>query len=208
MKLFDYLNQHFFTEPQLLAQTGIEASQLHHWQQQRYVPQPSYRLRLDVQCQSFFGAQEEEGAVAYYAAGTGAWIDAIHTLENAEAACQLFCTRYRAQLMQLAGPADSALLARLGDPAHLASEWQHFLDGTYGVCTVSGLPEEIATKEWAIGKIQALLEAGSVARYALGAAVNLLDGVLAPFAPHEVARSSRQKYVNVMRKEYALPPVA
>lgn len=36
-------------------------------------------------------------------------------------------------------------------------------------------------------------------RRRLAAAVDLLDRVSAPFAPHEVARSSRQRYVDEVR---------
>jgi hypothetical protein len=38
----------------------------------------------------------------------------------------------------------------------------------------------------------------------LRVAVDLLDSVSAPFAPHEVARSSRHRYVDEVRKTYGL----
>jgi hypothetical protein len=94
--------------------------------------------------------------------------------------------------------------------AHIGAEWRHFLDGTYGLCTRSGLPEDIAAKEAAITLIRALTASGTPqgldeeARGRLAAAVGLLDRASAPFAPHELARRSRRRYVDEVKKAWAL----
>lgn len=64
---------------------------------------------------------------------------------------------------------------------------------------MSGLPEDIAAKELAIALIR---EADGRAR--LRRCVDLLDSVSSPFAPHEVARSSRHRYVDEMRRVHRL----
>jgi hypothetical protein len=78
------------------------------------------------------------------------------------------------------------------------------------VCTVSGLTEDIAAKEAAGTVIKDLTAEGPQRtltveqRRRLGAAVDLLDRSSAPFAPHEVARSSRRRLVDEVRRDWQL----
>jgi len=67
MDLLQYLQQHFFSTEQLLKHSAISANQLRHWQEHRMMPIPSYRLSLDISCDSFFGQHREQHDVDYYA---------------------------------------------------------------------------------------------------------------------------------------------
>lgn len=192
--LLTYLDTHLLEESRLLAETGLGAAALGALQARRMVPQPSYRLRLAVQCESFFGPHAEEAVRRYYAAGTPAWIDAVRELDGEQAAASLFARRYEARLREL-------------DPAaraDLAAEWRGFLDGTYGLCTKTGLPEEIAAKEWAAAAVARLIALEQPDRTALAAAVDLLDAASSPFAPHERSRSSRHRLIDAMRERFGL----
>ena len=209
MELIRYLGEHFFTREQLLAICAIDEAVLERWQAQRMMPLASYRLRLDVACDSFFGAHREQHAVDYYAKGYAAWAGVLQTLDSEAHALAVFARRYRERLARLAAlgvaPRDHALAT----DEHIASEWNHFVDGTYGLCTVSGLPEDIAAKEAAIAVIREVDHASGRAldaaeRARLRQAVDLLDSASSPFAPHEVARSSRRRYVDDMRRAHAL----
>lgn len=85
--------------------------------------------------------------------------------------------------------------------------WGHFIQGTYGLCTKSGLPEDIAVKAVAIFEINRLTESDELSQAALTAlekAVNLLDESSALFAPHERLRSSRHRLVNEIRRRFKL----
>lgn len=206
MNLIDYLRDHFLTREQLLARTGMAGARLDELQQRGMMPRPSYRLRLDLACDSFFGPHTESQAIDWYAHGYVAWAGLLEALGGPQQAYRMFAERYRRRLAQLAvdklGPYPQAL----ADDVHIAAEWAHFLDGTYGLCTRSGLPEDIAAKEMAITLIRAFTESGTPrelkeeeARGRLAAAVDLLDRASAPFAPHELARSSRRRYVDEVR---------
>jgi len=205
MELLDYLSQNFFTREQLLARSGIDAGQLATLQQDGVMPKPSYRLRLAINCDSFFGPCAQEASIDYYAKGYEAWISVL--LSRQGEAKDTFTVRYRERLVQLAaqGIAPRGLL--IGNDEHIDSEWRHFLDGTYGLCTVSGLPEDIAAKEAAIALIRELTAAEHLDtddRDRLRRAVDLLYCVSAQFAPHEVARSSRRRYVDEVRIAFGL----
>jgi hypothetical protein len=210
MNLIDYLNRHFLTREQLLARCGIDGLRLDELQRLGMMPQPSYRLRLELACDSFFGPHQESHSVDYYAQGCAAWAGLLETLEGPKQAFHVFADRYRRRLGQLAGDGMLPDGLALAADAHLAAEWGHFLDGTYGLCTRSGLPEEIAAKEAALALIRALTERGGQRgldeeqRRRLARAVDLLDRASASFAPHEVARSSRRRYVDEVRAAWRL----
>lgn len=212
MKLIHYLDSAFFTQEQLLAAAGIDARQLAALQERGAMPQPSYRLRVDIACDSFFGPHSEQASVDYYAKGYASWVGILQALGDAGAAFGVFARRYRARVAQLA---DAGVVSRhpklnAGLDAHLQDEWRHFLSGTYGLCTSTGLPEDIAAKEVAIAIIKAITEergerALTVAEHAkLTRAVDLLDAASAQFAPHETARSSRHRLVGQVRKTWRL----
>lgn len=208
MDLIDYLRTHFLTAPQLLQCGGIDAHALGALQQRRVMPLPSYRLAIDARCVSFFGVHDEQLATDYYPTGSPAWLASLGSLTTGEQARQHFARRYCARLASLPGAGLPAIADRLMSDAHIDSEWQHFLAGTYGVCTRSGSPEDIAAKEAAIVTIRHITADGgqvdAARRDQLRAAVDLLDAVSAPFAPHEVARSSRHRYVDQVRAAFEL----
>lgn len=199
MELLRYLETHFYTRERLLEASGASEAELAGWQAARMMPGASYRLRLQLDCDSVFGPHEELVHAEYYARRYVEWIAALRTLDDEAAAFALFGARYRKRLEQLAGemlvPADPAIFGE----AHLANEWSHFLEGTYGLCTVSGLPEDIAAKEAAIALIRELQAAPGDHGERLRDAVDLLDQASAAFAPHERSRSSRHKYVDALR---------
>jgi Family of unknown function (DUF6058) len=205
MHLIDYLNTHFLRREQLLARCGIDDARLGELQERGMMPRPSYRLRVGLSCDSFFGPHDEQHAIDWYPQGAVAWAGLLAALDGPRQAFDLFAGRYRRRLARLADDGLPAGVDALNGDAHIASEWRHFLDGTYGLCTRAGLPEEIAAKEAAIVLIRALTDLGAQQglseeqRRRLAAAVDLLDRVSAPFAPHEVARSSRRRYVDEVR---------
>lgn len=207
MELIRYLERYFFTREQLLDRCAIEGAQLARLQAARMAPAPSYRLRLDIGCDSFFGPWAGAAAADYYAKGYVAWIGQLAGLDGEAQARALFDRRYMARLDQLRAGGIAPSAPAFASDEHLGAEWSAFLDGTYGLCTVSGLPEDIAAKEAAVEVIKETAPAAATnaqAKARLSAAVDLLDSVAAPFAPHEVAHSSRQRYVNAMREAHRL----
>lgn len=203
MELIDYLSSHFLTRAQLLAACACDGASLDAFTAAGSMPAPSYRLRVRIDCASFFGPHAEDHALDWYATGCAAWLRMLSG--GAADPYAQFAARYRAALaaqpLFRTGATDS-----LASEEHVRSEWTHFLAGTYGLCTRSGLPEDIAAKELAIHVIRALTDDGRTPDAAgltrLAAAVDLLDRASSPFAPHEQARSSRRRHVDDMRARY------
>lgn len=204
MELIDYLTHHFHTRAELLAASGITSARLDALIDRGAMPRPSYRIQLALRCASFFGKHHEEASAEYYATGYPSWIGALETATEAPFA--IFARRYRDALAALTLETRDPKLGA-GLAAHLRDEWGHFLAGTYGLCTRSGLPEDIAAKELAICVIKELTANDNAApdRERLRQAVDLLDRASSPFAPHERARSSRRRLVDDVRLRYALP---
>ncbi|WP_281558928.1 DUF6058 family natural product biosynthesis protein [Thalassomonas sp. RHCl1] len=221
--LTEYLNDHFYTRSQLLIRAKLDESSFERLLAKKIMPGASYRMKTTLVLDSFFGEHYQEEERQYYAKGYVGWLQYLLALELEKAEKQDiaaivfadFCSRYQSRLAALAAQGFHlpvmANKARLD--ALLLSEWQHFLSGTYGLCTRSGLPEDIATKELAITMIKAIvgeaLELDLTAltpeqRRQLIRLVDLLDQASSAFAPHEVKRSSRERYINQVRLKYKL----
>ena len=208
MELIRYLNEHFLTREQLLAHCAIRADELRRWQACCMMPRASYRLSLDIICASFFGEHREQQVIEYYAREYVSWVGMLRQIDSEQEAYAVFARRYRTRLDELAA-SGMTYPGSFATDEHIAAEWNHFLDGTYGLCTMTGLPEEIAAKEVAIAAIRKLdadrdRPQGDANRKRLRKAVDLLDEASSPFAPHEVARSSRRRYVDEMRRAHGL----
>jgi hypothetical protein len=209
MELLDYLRAHYLSKDALLSAANTTEQQLRAYQQQGVMPLCSYKLSLSVQCDSFFGFHSEEKEVEYYARGYVSWLATISTLQGREPVYSTFARRYKQGLGQLKeqghGSNSPKLNAELDQ--HIAQEWQHFLAGTYGLCTRSGLPEDIVAKELAILEITELTAEAELLPQQLqrlSRAVNVLDAASAWFAPHERAMSSRHRLVDEVREQYSL----
>ena len=208
MTILDYLDQHLIPRAELLRAAALDDAQLARMQALGAVPMPSYRLALEMSCESFFGSHQEHAEREYYASGCAAWIATVSATQ--EPPQRIFERRYRARLAALHAEGFATGHQKCNEElaAHLRDEWKYFLDGTYGVCTKTGAPEDIAAKDLAVTIIKALTEnqpkrvltvEDSVA---LLRAVDLLDASSAPFAPHEVAHSSRRRLIDDVRAAY------
>ncbi|MCF2909257.1 DUF6058 family natural product biosynthesis protein [Pseudoalteromonas sp. DL2-H2.2] len=209
MELYHYLNTTFYTMQELLDVVGTSEQKLKAFQESQLMPRASYTLKVNLACDSFFGHFEENQTLSYYAKGYASWLNIVLNEQDQTKIYAQFSARYRETLKRLncLGYVFTHPKLTTSLSSHIADEWQHFLNGTYGLCTKTGLPEDIAAKEFAIIKINELCELKTLNqadREVLTFAVNLLDGVSAPFAPHERAHSSRQRLVDELRAMHGL----
>ncbi len=207
--LIEYLFQHFITRDHLLEQAGVSRQELEQLQSDSMMPKPSYQLDMSINCVSFFGPHEENSAIEFYSKGNVEWLSLILRDCDSQRVRSVFDNRYQKQLTILRDKGFHPSMPNALDTMaeHLDNEWGYFLDGTYGLCTKSGLPEDIAAKELAIIIIKEHLDVKELTdeqKLYLKSAVDLLDSVTSLFAPHERAASSRKRLIEDVRRAYAL----
>ena len=119
------------------------------------MPLASYQL--DIQCNSFFG--EYNQTLEYYPKSYTAWLTDISKIKDSHIAFELFSSGYKTQLKKLndLGIYSNNDKFNKNLNSHIKQEWQHFLKGTYGVCTKSGLVADIAIKELTTSYINELI---------------------------------------------------
>ena len=217
MELIKYLAENFYTKDELLSVSKVDVAQFEEYQTLGVMPQPSYKINMQINCESFFGLHEESQVLEFYAKGYVSWLGLLGSLpeegQNKEEVYRIFYKRYRAELERLQN------LGYMCDETkwfndqeeerdtHIEEAWQHFIQGIYGLCTRSGLPEDIAAKAVAIvdiNRLSASDELTAVALKSLEKAVNLLDEASALLAPHERLKSSRHRLVNEIRRQFKL----
>ncbi|ATG79658.1 DUF6058 family natural product biosynthesis protein [Pseudoalteromonas sp. 1_2015MBL_MicDiv] len=209
MELIKYLNEHFFTKQELLDISKVTERDLVKYQENGMMPKCSYKLSLNLKSDSFFGLHNDEQEIEYYAKGYASWLAIIQSLNSTEAIYSVFASRYQLAIENLKQQGHSSSNPKIASEfnTHIKEEWSHFLNGIYGLCTKSGLPEDIAAKEFSILEINELSEIGELSTEQtnkLTIAVNLLDSASSLFAPHERLKSSRHRLVNEIRRKYKL----
>ncbi|MBU2897268.1 DUF6058 family natural product biosynthesis protein [Vibrio hepatarius] len=207
MELIKYLNEYLITKSELLTQAQVSEQALARYQEAGVMPKCSYKLKLTLECDSFFGLHEDTQEIEYYAKGYLAWLGIVQSLEEKEKIFSVFSKRYKEALGNLKNQGFTSMNVKLNAyiQEHIEQEWGYFLDGIYGLCTKSGLPEHIAAKELAIIQINELSELESPTKLELAQlkrAVDLLDESSALFAPHERVKSSRYRLIDEVNREY------
>ncbi|MBV1910467.1 MAG: hypothetical protein KUG78_14280 [Kangiellaceae bacterium] len=209
MELIKYLNENFYTKQQLLDVAKVTKSEFDDFVKQGVMPCCSYNLKVDVLSDSFFGEHKEVKSIEYFAKGYTSWLGLLQALGNKKEAYSIFSTRYKTQLDHLGEKGfisnDPKVNSAIG--SHIETEWEHFIKGVYGLCTKSGLPEDIASKELAILIIDGFINRESLnssEETELTNAVNLLDLSSSLFAPHERKRSSRHRLIDEVRRKFKL----
>jgi len=210
MKLLKYLTDNFYTKQQLCELAQISTAELEVLQQKKIMPQCSYKITMAISCQSFLADHLQNNEVEYYAKNYLIWLERVQSNKNSKESFSLFSKRYTDKIngLKQEGFTNNSSKFTHNLSEHIKTEWQYFLDGIYGLCTRTGSPEDIATKEFAVEIITELIvleQLTTTQRDILTSAVNLLDKSSAEFAPHELINSSRQRLINDVRVQYQLP---
>ncbi len=214
--MLNYLFENFDEKLRLVTKLDGNAARLEQLIENKCAPLPSYVINAQLACSSYFGAHNETAQLQFFAIGHAKWAKQLTTMniDQEPNAKELFINIHgethdklmRSKLIDVARSLD------LGIPTittqMLNATWQHFLDGTYGVCTKDGLPGTIAKKQLLVTLLDSFIAKNSFtplnrdSRKRLGELVNALDDVEPAFAPHERQRSSRQRCINDVRAKF------
>lgn len=214
--LIDYLHKHFLTTTAFAAAAGWTPVQLSQAIAARVMPGPSYRLAGMARVTSFVADEDVPLDASFHLAAHLAWaaeLDRLqlqtepaaraHFMQRYDAAKRAFAESDRGQPLLRTNP---EVMARF-DPGHAAATWDHFLNGVYGVCTRDGAPETVFHKQVGVMIVETLSRTPPdritpEALTRLAEAVDFLDEVASDFAPHERARSSRQRCITDIRTRF------
>lgn len=179
------------------------------------IPKAAYRLNVELQANSFVATHQEQMSYYFYRKSQIDWLEQIktHHISTEADAKDLFDKQYNLAIKSFNASILGQKIIKIYPHSQwqlsdYSTTWQHFLNGTYGLCTRTGLPNEIFLKHIYIRFIEFITQANRPSeikpnmRHILAQAVNALDVVEADFAPHEVAQSSRQRCIINVRNEY------
>jgi len=217
--MLNYLFAHFHERAEITSQLEAHPEHLENLIQAQCAPNPSYRVIAASECLSYFGEHTEQTELQFFAKGQLSWMNDLNDerIVQTHIARDLFNARYNSALHQLAQSSlADHVLALSGAPMSAPSEakrlatWQYFLDGTYGVCTIDGLPQSIAVKQTLVSTIDQFIQRQptNIPKNQIDSLAQLLtalDRVEALFAPHERAKSSRQRCIVEVRAKYLTP---
>lgn len=215
--LLNYLYDCYYETTQFCTAAQIDQVRLKELGVARIIPDASYIVDVELNSESFVAKHREAQQHKFYLKGHVEWVAQISdkNISTENAARHYFETQYNLAI-------DEFLASELGEKivniyprskwslSDYSETWQHFLDGTYGLCTRTGLPREIFLKHIYIRFIEFVTAANQPKNISsdlldlLGEAVEALDKVESDFAPHEVRQSSRQRCIIDIKKEYSL----
>lgn len=223
MTSLDYIHENFLTLEELSKQHFLSIELLQHYIDAGCLPKPSYKVTNSVTIDSVLGhCEEESDMIGYFPKSYQSKFELIHSLASKMSIQEVkkflyerFINIYaetlhecEAHLWGLASYISSDGILCSEGKKFIDEEWHHYIAGTYGLCTKSATTKDIAIKEASVAKITHLLSLNETAALSneqcenLKSAVDALDKVSALFAPHELASSSRQKYINDVRSKF------
>ncbi|MCH9647284.1 MAG: hypothetical protein K0U98_03530 [Deltaproteobacteria bacterium] len=212
-----YIREHFLTLKQLCEKSTVTGEEILQLIEKKCIPKHSYEITETTEVQSFFGKRTALRSTTQFYAKSN--LDRIREVtkeartQNLEAiACTVkerFLETYRRQISaaeeDLPGIMDGVAVEKL-----LQEEWQAWLDGIYGLCTIGATADDVAAKEVSIRRIRRITDDATKSTLTplegkhLQEAVNLLNEAASLFAPDERADSSRERWINRIVDQYEL----
>lgn len=199
-----YLEENFLSLEDLAEQSGISMEKLGAYIEKKMIPRASYKVRQNHEISSALGdSYILESETSYF---PKSYVDLAQGLENrsTEETKKEFIDKMKNYLLDHQAK-EIAYKNAVSDSgkldAALEEEWNHYLNGIYGICTLNATPEEIIEKEVAVKKLQNFLADNEVEdllakKSELEQIISEYDLVSSRFAPYQRESSSRGKYVD------------
>lgn len=221
-----YVERHFVEQPELAARAGVDISTLRSLIAAGVVPQPSYRIWPNGAFASPIGGAHggEPSGVAtdWYSPAAAWWIRrALGMTETPTEIARLFADRFVADFItQLAALPDGHLaypdvyvggsLSPEAAASLARAEWDDWINGGYGVCLRHWSASDAIAKMLQRGRIIALTDGGTrdaltpPDRLALLEALERLEAVILPFAPHQRPTGTPGLWIDRILARYGL----
>jgi len=221
-----YVERHFVELPELADRAGTDVATLRVLVAAGVVPQPSYSIWPNGAFTSPIGGAHGGApaglATDWYSPAAVWWIRrALDMAEPPDLTARLFADAFIADFVtRLAALPDGQVaypevhLEGSLSPAHAtalaAAEWADWINGGYGVCLRHWSAGDAIAKMLHRGRIIALTDGGTretldpQERLALLEAMERLEAVLLPFAPHQRATGTPGLWIDRILLRYGL----
>ena len=219
-----YVERHFISLAELARLAGMSEPQARALIAARAIPGPIYTLWPNGAFSSpiggHHGAEPQGEPVHWYAPAAAWWIRRGHGLSSTEAAAS-FAARFTADFVtHLRTEPDGPLgypqafpdgrFDQTAAEAAAAAEWRDWLDGGYGVCLRHADARHAVTKTCRRATVLAITDEGrapsltQTQRADLLTALEELDAVMLPFAPHQRPHGTPGLWLDAMLERYGL----
>lgn len=220
-----YIKAHFLSSNAIIARSNISADVLAELVTHRVLPRAAYfRGKAEKLCSTLgsTGIVLDDDyfhptAITQARHGAALLAVGVKPLAVAETVKSNFVSGYTehlTELMQFELVEDTVWQERLAEPEsrlRLAeSEYDHWIAGTYALCTRDNTPQAVAAKECMVQSVDALTSGGmrddlTEAEFArLSRYLQLYDKVAALFAPFERPASSGQRLRVTIANKYGI----
>jgi hypothetical protein len=217
--LDDYLSRHFLAKPNFAAACGLTVEALDALIEAELAPRASYRVREATVTSFVFGTMDAPDAIdgEYFHPDMAVWVRRVATQRLL---AQSFREHFLAALAHFNRTLwrlpdcfhDNGALIEAGYEARFQSAWNHFMQGTFGLCVAHPISEHaIAHKEILQEKLTALTDNGARAHFSTAAeraeierTLDAYAEVAMPFSPIEYPFSSRKRLVDDLRRALLL----
>lgn len=208
---------------------GLSKATLDRLDELSVVPGPTYRIHADSVASAIakFGVTDRDASEAYFGPAVVSWLRGAaqfsegEAIANLDGALKAWLADDLAQALQRRGAEAEGLgwghLFRAGMRdrdlvyAEVKSYWAGWMTGGWAVCLRRFDGHHLATKEIERQRISRLTDAGQASglsyqeRVALFDAIDRLDAVLLPFAPHERQAGTPGRFIDAPTQRHALP---
>ncbi|MBQ4835144.1 DUF6058 family natural product biosynthesis protein [Pseudoalteromonas luteoviolacea] len=204
MALITYLSGHFYTQNQLIRSSDTSAIQLRDFQSRKMMPMPAYKLDISLASTSYFGKFEERELIEFYPKAYTDWLKQCCLFKEEKEAFKSFSRQFyivkEALLAKSFWSTDTQFNANFDN--FIESQWHHFLAGTFGVCTKTGMPREILIKELAVYILSEILSNGIYSEnnsHAVLVALKHLKTASSTLAPHEQEQGTLYRLIKELK---------
>ena len=199
-----YLKENFHSLDSLAERSGVSKEAIQKYIEKELLPKASYVLRQKSEITSPLGDSHSfEDKVLYF---PKSYVSLVRKLngKNSDENKDVFIAKMKNHLLnhpkkKFAYDNTESNSEKLD--GELAKEWNHYLNGIYGICTLNATPEEIVEKEVAVKRLIHFIDSTKQNDWRpkqseLKEIVAAFDQVSSRFAPYQRESSSRGKYVD------------
>lgn len=200
-----YLQANFLDQKQLCEMACISPEKLEELIEKELIPKPSYTIESRWTITSPLGDKAELSEITkYFPKSTTSLIQQNINRDSAAFKAEMKSRYIQTVLDNDMNKRTYQTEAELDEV--FETQWKHYINGVYGICTLSSTAEEIAKKDIAVSELIHFMEnqqgfTTTEKQEKLKVLNDNYNEISSIFAPYQRKKSSRGKYVDTQLRE-------